>query len=546
MTRRGAGRQSENLLKWVNKVSEEALDATVLAAAPEPEIRALATCFAKYQELLHDHNSLDFSGIQYEALKLLEQRTEVLAQLRERLTHLMVDEYQDTNTIQERILLLLAGENKNLCVVGDDDQGLYRFRGATIRNILEFPALFDDGQCKQVKLTVNYRSHPDIIRFYNDWMKEQIWDDGSRVFRFAKQIVPRDDDFPDMPTAVRLAASDGKGDTTNWHAEVLAFLNGLKASGQLADWNQVAFLFRSVKNDKVVALARFLESEGVPVFSPRSNMFFDPLDHIKNFDFWRLFYTAFSRAQNLLVLAAQEKHGHGRSPSKYFDRLFYELPNWHDVNLSALTFEAVKQINLKREYSFTSHITVFENCAEQYRFFKELEFNPIRAGAQLFGTLVHQTIEDIHKSVLRGEESTVTPDQIRSWLTVNYQYLSKRERQYLAQPSLKAVEDHVLRYYEREKDDWSRIKEAEVEISLIKDQYILKGSVDLIRGDQDTVEIIDFKSEKKPDMEKDRDRLLLYQSQLEVYAHLVEERTGQKVSRMHLYYTGEDGGNPYV
>ncbi|RCX08643.1 ATP-dependent helicase [Extensimonas vulgaris] len=763
----GRWAQSENLLKWLNKVSEEALDATTLAAAPEPEICALATCFAKYQELMHEHNSLDFSGIQYEALQLLERRPEVLAQLRERLTHLMVDEYQDTNTIQERILLLLAGENKNLCVVGDDDQGLYRFRGATIRNILEFPALFDEGQCKQVKLTVNYRSHPDIIRFYNEWMKEQVWDDGTRVFRFAKQIVPREDDFPDMPTAVRLAASDDKGETTNWHAEVLAFLNGLKSSGKLSDWNQVAFLFRSVKNDRVVALARFLESEGIPVYSPRSNMFFDreeirlmigamiflfpqfpkvrawaegvhldiwdyydqlcfkpftdelrkpenkplldwarplakrhavlaqntdyafsglfyqllqfplfsrflseeamqgvdkgraarnlgtfsklltkfeylhfvsvlnpnfleknlrdlfnqflrflqdggigeyedeaeyapkgcvsfltihqskglefpvvvcgsleavprkqhaaldelledggylskprfePLEHIKHFDFRRLFYTAFSRAQNLLVLAAQERDGRGlgKSPSKYFERLFYELPSWRDVDLSALTFEAVKQINLKREYSFTSHITVFENCAEQYRFFKDLEFAPIRESPMLFGTLVHQTIEDIHKTVLRGEEGSITLDAIKGWFSANYAMLSKKERVYLAPRSQQAALLHVLRYYERENGHWDRIKEAEVEISLIKDQYILKGSVDLIRGEHDTVEIIDFKSEKKPDMEKDRDRLRQYQSQLEVYAHLVEERTGQKVSRMHLYYTGEDGGNPYV
>lgn len=761
----GRWAQSENLLKWLNKVSEEALDAATLTVAPEVEIRALATCFAKYQELLHEHNSLDFSGIQYEALHLLEKRPEVLAQLREKLTHLMVDEYQDTNTIQERILLLLAGERSNLCVVGDDDQGLYRFRGATIRNILEFPALFDDGQCKQVKLTVNYRSHPDIIRFYNEWMKEQVWDDGTRVFRFAKQIVPREDDFPDLPTAVRLTASDDNGDTTNWHAEVLGFLNGLKASGQLNDWNQVAFLFRSVKNDKVVALARFLEAQGVPVFSPRSNMFFEreeirlmigaliflfpqfpkvrawaegitlpiwdyydqlcfkpftdelrkpenkplldwarplakrhamltqntdyafsglfyqllqfplfsrflteeavqgvdkgraarnlgtfsklltkfeylhyvsvlnpefleknlrdlfnqflrflqdggigeyedeaeyapkgcvsfltihqskglefpvvvcgsleavprkqysaldvlledggylskerfePLDHIKNFDFWRLFYTAFSRAQNLLVLAAQEKQGRGKSPSKYFERLFYELPSWRDVDLSALTFEAVKQINLKREYSFTSHITVFENCAEQYRFFKELEFTPIRESPMLFGTLVHQTIEDIHKTVLRGEEGTITLDGIKGWFSANYAMLSKKERVYLAPSSQQAALLHVLRYFERENGNWDRIKEAEVEISLIKEQYILKGSVDLIRGEHDTVEIIDFKSEKKPDMEKDRDRLRQYQHQLEVYAHLVEERTGQKVSRMHLYYTGEDSGNPYV
>ncbi|MDD3326573.1 MAG: ATP-dependent DNA helicase [Zoogloea sp.] len=756
----GRWAQSENLLKWLNKVSEEALDVATLAAAPEVEIRALAACFAKYQELLHEHNSLDFSGIQYEALQLLEKRPEVLAQVRQSLSYLMVDEYQDTNTIQERILLLLAGKKKNLCVVGDDDQGLYRFRGATIRNILEFPALFDAGQCKQVKLTVNYRSHPDIIRFYNEWMKEQIWDDGTRVFRFAKQIVPREDDFPNVPTAVRLAATD-----TNWHDEVLAFLNDLKASGKLSDWNQVAFLFRSVKNDKVVALARFLEAQGVPVFSPRSNMFFEreeirlmigaliflfpqfpkvrawaegitlpiwdyydqlcfkpftdelrkpenkplldwarplakrhavltqntdyafsglfyqllqfplfsrfltedavqgvdkgraarnlgtfsklltkfeylhfvsvlnpewleknirdlfnqflrflqdggigeyedeaeyaprgcvsfltihqskglefpvvvcgsleavprkqyseldvlledggylskdrfePLDHIKNFDFWRLFYTAFSRAQNLLVLAAQVKHGRGRSPSKYFERLFNELPSWRDVDLSALSFEAVKQINLKREYSFTSHITVFENCAEQYRFFKELEFAPIRESPMLFGTLVHQTIEDIHKTVLRGEEASITFDGIKGWFSANYAMLSKKERVYLAPSSQQAALLHVLRYFERENGNWDRIKEAEVEISLVKDQYILKGSVDLIRGEYDTVEIIDFKSEKKPDMEKDRSRLQQYQHQLEVYAHLVEQRTGQKVSRMHLYYTGEDGGNPYV
>src|SRR6185437_3421437 len=67
-----------------------------------------------------------------------------------------------------------------------------------------------------------------------------------------------------------------------------------------------------------------------------------------------------------------------------------------------------------------------------------------------------------------------------------------------------------------------------------------------IRGEDGAVEIVDFKSEKKPDMEKDRERLKQYRSQLEVYAHLVEGRTGQKVSRMHLYYTGEEDGNPYV
>jgi DNA helicase-2/ATP-dependent DNA helicase PcrA len=89
----GRWAQSENLLKWLNKVAEEALDIATLETAPDVEVRALATCFRKYQELLHEHNSLDFSGIQYEALQLLEKRPEVLAQLREKFSYLMVDEY---------------------------------------------------------------------------------------------------------------------------------------------------------------------------------------------------------------------------------------------------------------------------------------------------------------------------------------------------------------------------------------------------------------------------------------------------------------------
>ncbi|SFM59260.1 RecB family exonuclease [Nitrosomonas communis] len=275
---------------------------------------------------------------------------------------------------------------------------------------------------------------------------------------------------------------------------------------------------------------------------------FEPFEHTKFFDFRRLFYTAFSRAQNLLVLAAQEHKRWGRSPSKYFEEYFYGVPSWQEsaFNIGAIKFEQVKEINLKNEYSFTSHITLYENCAEQYRFFKELEFAPIRVSPILFGTLVHNTIEEIHKAVLRGDEQTISVDSIRAWFDLNYAILSKRERVYLAQSSQMAALQHVLRYYEREGSNWDRIKEAEIEISLVKDQYILKGSVDLIRGEHGTVEIIDFKSEKKPDMEKDQDRINQYQHQLEVYAYLVEERTGLNVSRMHLYYTGEDDGNPYV
>jgi DNA helicase-2/ATP-dependent DNA helicase PcrA len=264
---RGRWAQSEELVRWLNKASEEALEAAALATAKEPEVRALAACLERYQELLNENNSLDFSGIQLEALRLLERNPSVLKELRKKFSHLMVDEYQDTNTIQERILLLLAGKKANLCVVGDDDQGLYRFRGATIRNILEFPSLFKKSTCKQVTLSTNYRSHPDIIRFYNEWMEAQDWTDGAQAFRFEKKIQARKAQFPDTPTVLRLAATDEPGENARWHAEIFRLLSSLKKSQKLEDWNQIAFLFRSVTNDRVVALARFLESKGIPVYS---------------------------------------------------------------------------------------------------------------------------------------------------------------------------------------------------------------------------------------------------------------------------------------
>ena len=85
---------------------------------------------------------------------------------------------------------LLMGKRRNLCVVGDDDQGLYRFRGATIRNILEFSSRFPRGTCHQVTLSTNYRSHPGIIKFFDLWMQGQKWAINRKRFRFAKTITP--------------------------------------------------------------------------------------------------------------------------------------------------------------------------------------------------------------------------------------------------------------------------------------------------------------------------------------------------------------------
>ncbi|MEI8652433.1 PD-(D/E)XK nuclease family protein [Pseudoalteromonas sp. Hal273] len=275
---------------------------------------------------------------------------------------------------------------------------------------------------------------------------------------------------------------------------------------------------------------------------------FEPLEETKHFDFWRLYYTAFSRPQNLLVLTGQERSGHGKTPSRYFEEYVNKLSYWKDVknDLIKIEFEKVKDVNIKNEYAFTSHITLFETCAEQYRLFKELEFQPVKISPMLFGTLVHETLEDVHKAAIRGDEHLIKRSNIEDWLMDNYRNLANRERMYLGDSTLGAALKHVMRYVERKGSDWSDIKETEVDISLVKDRYVLSGSVDLIKGEGNTVEIIDFKSERKPDMEKDRERIQHHQRQLEIYAHLVEQRTGYNVSKMHLYFTGETTGLPNI
>jgi DNA helicase-2/ATP-dependent DNA helicase PcrA len=766
----GAWKQAEAICNYVNNLSEELVTPEELMSDSDLSIAALGRMLKEYREILTEGNLMDFSSIQIEAYHLLQDNAEILDELRSKVTHIMVDEYQDTNFIQEQLVFLLAGERKNICVVGDDDQGLYRFRGATIRNILEFPQKFADGECRIIPLVINYRSNSDIVDFYNEWMATT---DGAKFkfrwdnFRYDKRIEPHEKTTLHSPAVVKLAGVD---DTDEWHEKILRFINDLKVSGKLKDYNQIAFLFNSVKHPRVTALAHFLEDNHINVYSPRSDMFFqrdevrlalgclmlmfpryiqglengdytflqpehltyyrncimtaneyltqpenaellkwirrrgkdhvgltgatdyaycglmyqlfefqpfagildtemdvgvvdirparniakltqiigkfeylhrvdvldagefrgkrridqntemlfnlylrllfdggiteyeddseyapsgcvsfltihqskgmefpivlvdslanvprkntndlmmqiedryfkrpafEPYEVTKFFDFWRLYYTAFSRAQDLLILTCCEDK---RTPSNYFKDIYGELQSVESpgFDISEFDFKPIKDVNIKNTYSFTSHITVYETCALQYKFYKELEFMPVRANAMLFGTLVHETIEDIHRAALRHEEQTITEENVSRWFDSNYVSLTKTEHTYLAGPQREAALKQVLRYVERQHGDWSQIQQAEVDVSLVKPDYIIEGKIDLIRGEGDTVEIVDFKAERKPDMEKMRARLEQYRWQLHIYAHLVEERTGQKVSKMHLYYTGEDDGVPTI
>ncbi len=105
---RSAWRQSEVLKKWMNKLAEEVVDPATLEKAPEAQVRALGVCYRIYRYQLEETNSLDFSGFQLEVLRLLQDHPQIREKIRSKISHILVDEYQDTNSVQEQILKLLT------------------------------------------------------------------------------------------------------------------------------------------------------------------------------------------------------------------------------------------------------------------------------------------------------------------------------------------------------------------------------------------------------------------------------------------------------
>jgi len=125
----------------------------------------VAKIYALYQSKLQENNALDFDDLLLKTLELFEKFPEVLARYQERFRYILVDEYQDTNDVQFRLIDALAEKYRNICVVGDDDQSIYRFRGANLENILSFESHFPT--CATVKLEQNYRSTAPILNLAN-------------------------------------------------------------------------------------------------------------------------------------------------------------------------------------------------------------------------------------------------------------------------------------------------------------------------------------------------------------------------------------------
>jgi DNA helicase-2/ATP-dependent DNA helicase PcrA len=261
---------------------------------------------------------------------------------------------------------------------------------------------------------------------------------------------------------------------------------------------------------------------------------FEPESRITLFDRMRLHYVAFSRPQKVLVLTAHEP------PKDYFAPIWQGLPQWPYVQkglLSAQRFEVRERMPVKKTYSFTGDLKIYETCPRQYQFFREYDFTPSRSAVIFFGLLVHQTIEEIHRIVLDGRLDTLDEEQIRALFDRTFRFLCLSDVRPIGDAAKESAFTQVLNYFRQNRDEMRRVIQTEVDVSLEKDGYILAGKVDLLLGGDGKLELLDFKTSPRP---KDSPELIAaYERQLCTYAHILERRHGRHVDRLMLYWTSE-------
>ena len=279
-----------NCMAFFNRLSEEHIDPLQALARiaqsdgqfaayaqrhefSDADLDLLIKLYTHYKASLVDRN-----GIPLTDFALLQQQADEVLDSFDRsghvFKHVIVDEYQDTNTIQERLFFKLAAGHQNICVVGDDDQALYRFRGATVENFVQFPqrcVQYLDREPRRIPLSINYRSRTDIVRFYTDFMSRCDWSAGNGEFyRVAdKRITAHRSDDQVAVVGSRAAHPDDVA------TEIAQLVRQLIDKGKVEDPNQIAFLFPSLKSKQTQRMKEALEAPDIDlkVYAPRAGSF---------------------------------------------------------------------------------------------------------------------------------------------------------------------------------------------------------------------------------------------------------------------------------
>ncbi len=218
-------------------------------------LQKIARLYTAYEKRLWEAGALDFDDIILHTVRLLQQHDDVLQYYQKKFRYVLIDEYQDTNNLQYLLASLLAGGRENICVVGDDDQSIYRFRGATIENILSFEEQYQG--CRTIRLEQNYRSTKSILDAANAVIRHNQGRKGKELWTVGGQ-----------GDKVRLYTAMNENDEARFVAEQLMqdFHSGVK-------WNTHAILYRmnAQSNQLEVAFKR----SGIPYRVIGGTRFFD-------------------------------------------------------------------------------------------------------------------------------------------------------------------------------------------------------------------------------------------------------------------------------
>ena len=275
-----------NIIGLFNRFSEESLNPDTVHTS-DATLTKMLRMYRAYLDELNSHplnKQVDFSLLQKLAYDQIDSFVETSSVFK----HIIIDEYQDTNAIQEKIFFNLAKGNKNICVVGDDDQALYRFRGATVENLVEFEDRCNNAigiKPRRIDLAINYRSRKNIIDTYTsfinltDWSKQKPLKGYYRIHDKNIQAHSTDAE-PSVVVSTHARAE-------NVYKEIANFIYQLKINDKIKDYSQCAFLFPAMKNNtRVNGFRQAFELvneennlHGTPnelkIYAPRAGRFLD-------------------------------------------------------------------------------------------------------------------------------------------------------------------------------------------------------------------------------------------------------------------------------
>lgn len=396
-----------NLISFFNRMSEEDFSDEMLKTSARDEVLdALFKMTIKYRELLNANGleRADFATLQKKAFNYVSSSPNAGTVFK----HVIVDEYQDTNTIQQKIYMKLAEGSKNICVVGDDDQALYRFRGATVENLVGFETICKDMigiKPKRIDLNINYRSRAQIVNTYKGFIDCCNWEDPTKKGVFYRV---QNKNITAYSTDNGPAVVLQKGSKDEVSEKIVDFVISLKEKNKITDYNQCAILFPSLRynnkmNSSVEALASAFAKKGIPYYAPRAMNFLETQECMITFGLFAKIFDYKTRVKE-------------NRYSKWFEKIIEEADKVIQAEPVLARFISARQTQI--EFVRKNYSVLFKYCEK-----RNIDLGtPANISIVKQLSVISELDEEVKKALCRGQLLKFVDyrQRIKDPVSVNY------------------------------------------------------------------------------------------------------------------------------